>query len=93
VCDLVSKFVDCAAPARLSDVATSVQNKAISVCRVDDPVCDTSQLVSALLKVVANKTKRDALINAAIAIHTNTYQTLKATTTAGKLVGRLIARS
>lgn len=92
VCDLVSLIVNCAAPSKLTDIAQPFQNKAISVCKVDDPVCDTSQLAAALAKVVTNAQKRAALINLALTIHTKDYQSLAATKTAGKLVGRIIAR-
>jgi hypothetical protein len=88
VCGLVSLFVDCAAPNALTDVQPPFLKTAINVCRVDDPVCDTSQLVNHLLELPVPKAL--ALIKSIIAIH-ESYTSLAATKTAGKLIGRRIA--
>ena len=92
VCDQVSLLINCASPGHLTDIASAFQNKAVSVCSVNDPVCDTSELVSQLGKVAFDAKKRSALISLALTIH-DSYKSLAATTTAGKLLGRFIARS
>lgn len=91
VCDLLSKAVSCAAPDKLADISSTFTGVTDSVCYLDDPICDTSQLLS-YLGVAWNAGARNSVINLAELTHAS-YSYMPGTSSAGRLVGQRIARS
>ncbi|MEV4621080.1 cutinase family protein [Asanoa sp. NPDC049573] len=91
VCDVLSLVVHCAGTDSLADVAPPFRDSAVSVCSSDDPVCDTSDVVRRFADVWWYRPGRDSLVNLTKVVH-ESYRYDRSTSTAGKLIGRRIAR-
>ncbi|HST84370.1 MAG TPA: cutinase family protein [Kineosporiaceae bacterium] len=91
VCDLISDVVSCTAPAPLATVAAPFAGRTVSVCDDHDAVCATSQVIPDLVVTGLNAKERAVVLERAKAVH-GRYASQTATKTAGKWIGRIVAR-
>lgn len=93
VCDLVQSYQSCTfqASQALKDVDPSYLSRTVSICKTDDPVCDTSTLIRDW--VVNTAQGRTALQAYTQWVHTQYYQSSTELKTLGNWIGQRILRS